>query len=737
MTDTERYLGGPSDRVPAFQETDGTLAQASEFAEQSQFKADGLDLATIWQTLWARRFWILGAGALGLALALGYSLLQTPMYRSTAVLELNPPTIPILSGSGAGDEMSVPSTDWQFLATQYGLLKSRNLARRVVEDLNLASKGGTAIPAQSAAARIEGLTSSLAGSITVTPVPDSRLVELSFVSPSPQEAAQVINGYTEAFLASTLDRKFEATAKAREFLAQRLAATRSELNDSERRLVDYAKANNIIVTNSGGEEGGESSLAGASLVALNAALAQSQQKRIAAEQRYRQAGSITETNQSTVALRQEKAKLETEYREKATFLQDDFPDMVRLRSRIAALDQAIRNEAGQASGSLRAEYQAALAEEGSLRARVQQLTGNVLNEREDSVQYNILQREVDTNRSLYDALLERFNEVGVAGGVSTPQASIVDPGQLPIAPFAPNIPRNLIVGVILGLGLGAALAFAYEMFTDTIKTPDDVREKLRMPALGVIPKKKRKEDLATELADFTTPISESYSSLVTTLQFTTNKGMPQVLLVTSSRAAEGKSTTSFVLASKLAQLGKRVLLVDADMRKPSFVIEERADIGLSRLLTGEGNLSDHVLKTRESELYLLPSGPVPPNPSQLLNSPLTSTIIARLRGHFDHVILDAPPTHGFSDAILLAKASDGVLMVVESGKTRRSLALETIAMLKAANHMVLGVALTKYQAVAGSYGYGNSYRYYDSYRKLAGRSKPHELTPLLYADSEA
>ena len=736
MIDDTRQLGGSGDRLPVYDLSRGmALSPVGPASSQQEYEDDGFDLSTIWQVLWGRRFWILGAGALGLAISLAASLLQTPLYRATATLELNPPVVPILGRGGGqgGEDMSVPTTDYQFLETQYGLLRSRNLARRVVEDLDLADKPSPGAEPQDAEARIEAKASALAGSITVKPLPDSRLVELTYTSPKPQEAATVVNGYAEAFVTSTLDRRYEATANARKFLTTRLAAARTELDESERRLVAYARAKNIIITQASGSKegggGGASSLAGASLVSLNDALSQAQQKRIAAEQRFRQSGAITETNQSTAALRQEKAKLEAEYREKSTLYQADFPDMVRLRSRIGSLDQAIRGEAGQASGSLRAEYQAALAEEGSLRARVRQLSGNVQDERERSVQYNILQRELDTNRSLYDTLLERYNQVGVASGIGTAQATIVDRSQVPGAPFSPNIPRSIVLGLLLGLGLGALVAFVYEKITDTIKTPDDVREKLRLPALGVIPMKKRKESLSELLADPKAPISEAYASLITTLQFTTSKGLPQVLLVTSSRASEGKSTTSFVLAKRLAEAGKRVLLVDADMRKPSFVVEEQADLGLSRLLTGDGVVDKHILPTRDHGLCLMPSGPVPPNPSQLLGSPVAAQIIDRLRKHFDFIVLDAPPTHGFADAPLLSALADGILFVVESGKTRRSMALEALVRLRSANPMILGAALTKHQAIAGNYGYSSNY--YEQYNSLKNRSRKHELMPLL------
>lgn len=732
MVEIVNQAGGSSGQLPENLPYGGELVPAvSGPGTVRPFEDDdGLDLQWVWRVLVARWYWILAVAGLGLAVALAQSLLAVPQYRSKALLELNPPTLSVLGSEAQGEQMTVASTDWEFLETQYGLLRSRDLARRVVEDLNLAAAGQAQRPGSSPEERINALAGRLAAGVTITPIPDSRLVEISYSSANPDEAAKVVNGYADAFLEASLDRRYEATARAREFLADRLETVRQQLNSSEEALVAYARANNIIMPGGeGDEEGGAISLTATSLTTLNAALAEAQQRRIAAEQRYRQAGSISNTQAATAGLRSERAALETQYQEKSTYLQDSFPEMVRLRARIAAIDEAIRNEAGTASNSLRAEYQAALAEENALRARVSQLSGSMLNEQGLSVEYNALKREVDTSRSFYQALLERYNEIGAIEGIGTPQAAIVDRGEVASAPYSPNITRNLVLGLILGLGLGVALAFAYEVLTDTIKTPEDVREKLRQPLLGVVPKKKRKQDLAEQVSDPLSPISEAYASLVTTLQFTTNQGMPGVLTVTSTSPSEGKSTTSLILAKKLASLGKRVLLIDADLRRPSFIIEENFEAGLSQLLSGHGELSDHVMPTAEDGLYLMPSGPVPPNPGLLLNSETMRACIRRLRSKFDHIILDGPPMLGFADSTLLALNSDGVLFVVESGKTRRRAALEALSRMRAVGGRILGVALTKHVGKSGEYGY--RYEQYAKNYALAVRPQPHELTPAL------
>lgn len=733
MAEDDPYILSKEDRLPTRQSKSAQVLTSSsleQFEQNDPFEKDGIDFLRLWTTLWARRFWLLAAGVIGLAFALIFSLLQTPLYRSTTTLELTPPTIPVL-GDGGNADMVVPQSDWQFLETQYGLMRSQHIAERVVETLNLAGEGETDRPEGSREEQIKKLAAGLAGNIKVEAIPDSRLVTMTYTAEDPQEAARIVNAYAKAYVQSNLDRRFEATESTRQFLKGRLDATRTALNEAERKLVAYARKNNLIDLPSSTDKGGIStpgtSLSGASLGSLNSALAEAQQKRINAEQRFRQGGAISEVNQSTAALRQEKAKLETEYAEKSNYFQDGYPDMVRLRSRIDALDKEIRSEGSRASGSVRAEYQAALAEENALRARVKQLSGDVLDTRERSIQYNMLQRELDTNRTLYDALLDRYNKVGVAGDLNSPLASVVDEGAVPGGPFAPNIPRNVILGLVLGLALGAAFVLTFEFLTDTIKTPDDIRAKLRLPFMGAIPRGERNDNLVDQFGDPKSPLSEAYASLLTTLRFSTNGGYPATLVVTSTQAAEGKSTTSFVLAMQLARLGKRVLLIDADMRKPSFLYESSPSIGLSSLLTAANQDKEHIVKTRSENLWLMPSGPIPPNPSELLGASHFRSILDQFDERFDCMIIDAPPCLGLADATLLGSASIGVLLVMESGKVRRKYALEAIEQLQSGNCNILGVCLTKYAGASATEGY--NYNYYKYHEK--DKIEPHELSPLL------
>ncbi|NBB23622.1 polysaccharide biosynthesis tyrosine autokinase [Porphyrobacter sp. SLTP] len=710
------------------------LSEAQRFVDDD-YEDDGLDLRAILRVLLARWPWISAAAVLGLLAALAYSLTVTPLYRTSVTLELSPPTVPIIAAGASNESMNYMSNDYQFLPTQYGLMKSRDLAKRVVEDLSLANKPGSAGSATGLVERVEALAAQLSGGLEVAPVPDSRLVALSYTSDNPQEAARIANGFADAYVQSSIDRRYESTAKTRDFLSQQLKITREKLSEAELALVQYARANNIIMPGGDGEDGeGTTSLTSSSLTTLNSALAEAQQRRIATEQRYRQAGALTENQAATASLRSQKSALDAEFREKSTYLGNDYPDMVRLRERINALNEAINRESRTASSGLAAEFRAAQAEEAALQARVQQLSGSVLQEQGLTSEYKVIKREVDTQQSLYQALLEQYNEIGVGEGVGTPAGVIVDRAQVPGVPFTPNIPRNLILGLLLGLAIGVGAAMLHEFMTDLIKTADDVREKLRQPLLGTIPKLKRNENLTDELLDPKSPMSEAYGSLLTTLQFSTSLGLPKVLTVTSSTAAEGKSTTSLVLAKRMAAIGKRVLLIDGDMRRPSFIFDDRQDAGLSHLLTGHGSLEENLIRTNSGGLYVLQSGPVPPNPSLLLNSKEMRSLIARLRTLFDQIIIDCPPTLGFSDSIILGSISDGTLLVVESGRSRRKVVLEAIAQLQSASARIVGVALTKCPSSAVAYGY--DYGYYDSQTQISGESRGHELSPQLFEGSE-
>ena len=674
-----------------------------------------LNLGTIFRIISTWRWLILSAISVGLIGGIVASLLTTPLYRASAMLEVNPPTFEIMDQAKG----EVASNDRDFLATQYGLLRSRSLAERVSEQLNLAGNAAVAGSGGSRDARNRAAADQLMAHFTVKPVPNSRLIQIAFSSAKADLAASVANAFADGFIASNLERRYEASSYARTFLERQIARTKTELEKSERDAVAYAQRQGIINTGSDRAAASDvNSLQGSSLVALNEALAQAQVKRISAQQAYEQSrsgGATQAANDSTQALRQQKATLESDYQDKLTRMKPDYPDMLSLRSRIDELNRQIATEARTVgsgrSKSLLEDYRAAAAAEGSLRGQVEQLRGSVLDLRGRSIQYTILQREVDTNRALYDALLQRYKEIGVAGGVGKNSVSIVDRAEVPSGPYKPKVMLNLAIGVGLGALFGLGVALLLEFVNDTIETPDDVRDKLKLPSLGVIPKKQGPNPIIEELQEQGSPVTEAYFSLRTSLQFSTDDGAPKTLLVTSTRPAEGKSSTTLALAQSFARLGNRVLLIDADLRKPAFVTGTDT-IGLSNLLTSSERLADHVMDTQYDNLWLVPCGQLPPNPAELLASPRVRALVAEAAAEFDMVFIDGPPVLGLADAPLLGAACRGTLMVVESGKTRTRAAFDAVNRLRASGTHLVGAVLTKYRTRSGGYGYGYGYEPY-------------------------
>jgi hypothetical protein len=285
-------------------------------------------------------------------------------------------------------------------------------------------------------------------------------------------------------------------------------------------------------------------------------------------------------------LTSQRAQLQAEYQEKLGIFQPDYPQMVQYRARIQSLDNAIAQETRNVTSSLRSELAGAQARENALASRVEGLKTGLLNLRQRSIQYTILQREVDTNRALYDTLLQRYREVGVAGGVGQNVVSIVDRAMVPGAPFKPNLPLNIILGFLAGIVLGFGAAFALEWMDDTIKTPDDLPNKLGLAPLGVIPVAQKSDTPMDSLDDSRSQISEAYQSVRTALQFSTDHGVPRTLAITSTRAGEGKSTSALSVARAISTLDARVLLIDADLRKPTFKGPSGQSAGLSSLLAG-------------------------------------------------------------------------------------------------------------------------------------------------------
>jgi capsular exopolysaccharide synthesis family protein len=681
------------------------------------------DINEIWRIV-AKWWWLItGIAVACLLAAIVISLMITPLYRAQATIEVNPEGVQVV-GKEIGEVQPTAGNDRAFLNTQVGLLKSRSLAERVARSTNLANNEALFDQDSPRQAREGAAAGMVQGSVTIAPQRESSLIGIAIESANPELAARLANAYADSFIQSNMERRYEATSYARNFLQQRIAAVKTRLEQSERQLVAYAQKQGIITlsVDSGGTGSvrQEQSIDAATLIQTNNALSAARSDRIQAEQRFRQAAGaqsqVAAISDPTVqGLGQQRAALEAQYQQKLALFKPDFPEMIQLRSQIDSLGKEIARQRSSVSGStsnnLRADYQAALARENALQAKVNEGKAGLMALRERSIQYTILQREVDTNRSLYDALLQRFKEVGVAGGVGANVVSVVDRAQVPGGPFKPNLPLNIMIGLGIGLLLGLGTAFSIEWIDDTIKTPDDVGTKLGLASLGVIPGVGKGLAVREQLEDPRSQVSEAYQSVRTALQFSTDHGVPRSLLVTSTRASEGKSSTALALAQTLASLGASVLLVDADLRKPTFRGPTSTSQGLSSLLAGSDKVAECVHPTQMERLFLLPSGPIPPNPAELLASGRFKEILDEALTRFDHIIIDSPPVLGLADAPMLASSTEGTLMVIEAGAIRRAAALNAVNRLRASDARLMGAILTKFNALKVGYGYGYGYGY--------------------------
>jgi capsular exopolysaccharide synthesis family protein len=689
--------------------------------QRSYAASNILDFPTLLRIVHHWRWLVLGAIVLGLAGAILSTLTTTPIYRAGVTLEANPPTVSVSDEqSREMEQSSYYSID--FVATQIGLLQSQAVAERTAQELNLGSNPVITKQTGDASSRLDRAAGVVRNGLKVTTPEAGTLIRFTYDSPSPQLAAQIANGVAESFINTALQRRYEASAYARNFLERQINKTRADLERTERSLVAYAQQQGIINTATSSTDGkttGDSgSIQGDSLIQLNNALAQATARRVMAEGAYRQSlatGPTADITQSTQALRQQRATLQAEYSQKRVYMKPDHPEMQSLQSQIDELGRQISDATAQASAgrnnTLLAEYRGAMAAERALQARVSALKGDVLDLRGRSIRYNILQREVDTNRSLYDALLQRYKEIGVAGGVGTAPVSIVDRATVPGLPYKPNLFINLLFGLGFGLIAGFGGAIVLEFLNDKIRTREDVRNKLGLPCLGVVPKTQAKGTFIEDLKNPTSIVSEAYSAIVAALRFSTETGMPKVLLVTSTQSGEGKSSTALALAQNFARRDCKVLLIDSDLRKPAFKASSDR-VGLSKLLTTDDALRDHVLNTQHVNLALLSSGPLPPNPADLLTTPRMRKLIAEASEQFDLVVIDGPPTLGLADAPLLAAAAGNVVFVVESGKTRTRVAVEALNRLEATGSHLLGATLTKSPEGGAGYGYGRYGRRY-------------------------
>ena len=736
--------------------------------QKTEAEDDSIKLKDIWALVFKHKLLLLTTTTACLLIALVTGLITTPVYEAGVLMQIDSGTARIVQFNKDVDPYQ--ENDALMLQTQLELMRSRSLAERVIDDLGLdptrvsgavtAAAPGVLVEEPVVATQMksasasdtatngwtdklvrgfqrigtpsvddkqflgrEALIARVLNSMTVEPVRNARLVKIKVRNINPAQAARLANGVAHTFITISAERRGQSSVYAKSFLEDQLKATRTKLEASERALNVYTKTNSILSLDD------KTNVINQTFTDYSAALSRVEQERLKAEAVYNAVAAGPENapqvleNKTVQTFKEQRAKLEAEYLTNLLIYKPEFPKMVQIKAQIGELDSRIKAEVASVLSSIKAQFSAAKTQEDQVRARLQDTRREVLSAQDKNGDLNLLKRELDTNRQLYDGLLQRLKEVGITSGVASNNISVVDDAVTPLFPVSPNLMKNLAVGLLAGILLGVGFVLIREQLDDTIKQPDEVEAKLGLPLLGIIPqvKKKLANGMTMPMLTVKEPrsmFSESYRSMRTALQFSTAEGAPKRLMVTSSVQSEGKSTTSLALAINFAQLGQKVLVIDADMRNPSLhkSLGVANTSGLSSYLSGDRMLDDLLQQTSIENLAIMTAGPHPPSPVDLLMGPRLLELLnhAETMG-FDKIILDAPPVLGIADAIVLGNQVQDMLFVVRVGNTKMSNIRDALRRLRLGGIMPLGIALIgvgsehdSYYGTYGTYGSGNA-----------------------------
>ncbi|MBK8375557.1 MAG: polysaccharide biosynthesis tyrosine autokinase [Sphingomonadales bacterium] len=559
----------------------------------------------------------------------------------------------------------------RFLKTQVDVLRSRRMAERVIAELRLVdndnfinamrvklpdAEEGTLV-----VRRREAALKALGDNLVVFLPADSRVVSISFTSPDPKIAARIANTYSGNFMRYNVERRFDSSSYARDFLGGQLRESEVRLQRAERDANAYARSIGLIRTpnqNSRDKSDESQTITTASLIQLNTALIDARARRIEAQSKWNSIANAPDNaisdvvgNKAIQDLYAQRALADAQLQSMLSTRQEDYPGVAPLREQVRAVDRQIASLASGIRLSIRNDYRSAARQEAALSSQVAGLKSETLTEQDRSVRYNILAREVDTSRELYNNLLQRFREVSAEAGITNNNVLLIDSASVPVRPSSPRPLLNLALAILAGLGISGIFIFLREQLDDRVRNPAELESKLGLKLMGLTPKVGENENPLELIDKPFESLTESFYALRANLQFSAPGGTPSLLFITSAQPAEGKSTTSYGIARSIAQSGKRTILIDCDLRRPSVhkVVEmenEVGDFGADWTSRYCGGSPGHNLENMD----VMTSGPLPPSPKELLASPEFMEMCANLTARYDHVIIDGPPVLGLADA---------------------------------------------------------------------------------------
>jgi len=698
-----------------------------------------LSLRDFWRILKRRRRTVVASIAACLLLALVASLAMTPKYESVSIIEVNKENSDILGldalQTGVSDSLDYTIT----LETQANVLRSDSLAFQVAEQLGMEKRmepsllsawfdadraqAEQSLPLEKAPLRRRLIAKAFQKSLKVKTLPGTRMIEVHFRHRDPQLAADVVNTLVGDYLEQYFRTRYNATAQASEWLSKQLAELKSQVEEAQEKVVQYQKEKGILGTDEA------HNIVMAKLEELNRQLTAAEANRMLKQTGYQIAktgnaelistvgsstllGSLAGVNSNPLALiqtlRAQQAELKVQYAQAATKYGPAYPRLIQMRNQSQELESAIQAEIEKVAARAENDFIAARNAEDMLRASFerQKEEANKLND--SAVRYTIMKREAESSRELYDGLLKKLKEAGVLAGLRSTNLVVVDPARSSAKPVRPSYPINLGLGLGVGLLGGIGLAFAREGFDSTLRTPEQVEAVAGLPAVGIIPEltagraRRRPANFpkfdCNILDSPNSRLAESYRAVRTALLFSNGDIPPKVILVTSALPQEGKTTVSLNSAIALAYQGAKVLLIDTDLRRPEVhaCLGVPAEPGLGELLSGEAELPVQAAACPQvPNLFVLPAGRRRLRPAEVLGSGRMRDLLNNCRKNFDFVVIDTPPVLAVTDAVVLSKSADGVLLVVRSAQTSEQSLLRARDLLLRVNARIAGVLVNR------------------------------------------
>jgi capsular exopolysaccharide synthesis family protein len=668
-----------------------------------------------------------------------------PVYIATARVEIDHENTNILPFQGADPYYDVMLDSENYIETQTKILTSETLALQTIRNSGLTSRpefsspGGPSEAIASGSLANQKLPPELAeflGSLSVRRVPNSRLMDVSFESTDPQLASRIVNAHIATYMEQNIRSKYEATSQASAWLTDQLTDMKIRVQKSEDARIAYERQNQIWTLDD------KQNITTQRLADINKELTDAQSERMKKESLYEfaKSGNLdavpqVQNNTALVDMMKKRGELSAEYNDSLSQYGPNFPKVQRLQAQLKDLDADLGKEKQKIVDVLESDFREARQREAMMTEALDQQKAAANEMAGKMVEYNILKREAEANKALYEGLMTKLKETAISSALRSSNIRVVDPAMIPSTPARPAKARNVALAFIVGLVGGIGLALMREYLDNTVKTPDDIESLAKLPSLAVVPQfagsngsGKRQgmlqslsgngHDRRIELVAQHLPksqMSEAFRALRTSILLSQADHPPQVILVTSALPREGKTTAAANLAVTLAQLGDSTVLVDADLRKPGIGrllnLGSGKYAGLSSYLAGVSSLDlVSVPHPAIPNLVAIPTGPLPPNPADLLSSHKLADAIAELRTKFKFIVIDSPPVMAATDAVILSVLADGVLLVVRSGETPKEAFTRTRDLLLSVKCRILGVVLNAVDSSAPDYYY--SYRYY-------------------------